>query len=212
MVERAKKSFKKMVAGYSQFRDKYVYGDFSFMNQLSVAGQKPEIMVISCCDSRVDPAVILQCDPGDLFIVRNVANIVPAYTKDDKCHGTSAALEFAVKFLNVEHLILFGHSQCGGIAALLKDEFSDDDDFLKAWVSQARSEKMQKYSVDEYAEHALKKSYKNCLTFPWIADRVANDRLAIHLWFFDIKSGQIFTYCHDEQGYKLLNERIKNVE
>jgi carbonic anhydrase len=212
MVERAKKSFKKMIAGYNQFRDKYVHGDFSVMQQLSIQGQNPEIMVVSCCDSRVDPAVILQCDPGDLFIARNVANIVPAYIKDDKCHGTSAALEFGVKFLKVEHLILFGHSQCGGVAALLNDGFGDDDDFLNSWVSQIKSEKIDTLSVDEYAEYALKKSYKNCLTFPWLKERVEMNQLVIHLWFFDIKSGQIFTYCHDQKGYKLLDELAREVD
>ena len=207
MIERAKKSFKKMVSGYNEFRDKYAHGDSSVMQLLSKYGQNPEVMIVSCCDSRVDPALILQCDPGDLFIVRNVANIVPEYLKDDKCHGTSAALEFGIRALGVEHLILLGHSQCGGVAALLQDDFKNDDDFLRNWVTQIKSESMDQFSVDEYAEYALKKSYKNCMTFPWIKERVMADQLVIHLWFFDIKSGQVFTYCHDERGYKLLGMR-----
>ena len=95
-------------------------GDNSIMEYLSYHGQKPHAMVVSCCDSRVDPALILQCEPGDLFVVRNVANIIPPFEKDEAHHGTSAALEFGIRFLNVQHLILLGHSQCGGIQALLK--------------------------------------------------------------------------------------------
>ncbi len=107
------KSFTKMLRGYQLFRKKYALGDNSVMQYLSNYGQQPQIMVVSCCDSRVDPALILQCDPGDLFVVRNVANIIPPYEKDEAHHGTSAALEFGVCLLKVKHLILLGHSQCG---------------------------------------------------------------------------------------------------
>src|ERR1700738_5159286 len=113
------KSFIQMLQGYQKFRKKYALGDKSIMEYLSHYGQQPGVMVVACCDSRVDPALILQCDPGDLFVVRNVANIVPPYEIDEAHHGTSAALEFGVRFLGVKHLILLGHSQCGGIHALI---------------------------------------------------------------------------------------------
>ena len=109
-----KKSFKKIIQGYRAFRKKYATGHNSVMRHLA-NGQNPEIMVVACCDSRVDPALILQCDPGDLFIVRNVANIVPPYEADERHHGTSAALEFGICYLKVKHLIILGHSQCSGI-------------------------------------------------------------------------------------------------
>src|SRR5437660_11150509 len=109
----------KIKQGYQIFREKYAQGDSSVMQFLSHYGQQPQIMVVACCDSRVDTVLILQCDPGDLFVVRNVANIVPPYEIDGTHHGTSAALEFGIKRLNVYHLILLGHSQCGGIQALL---------------------------------------------------------------------------------------------
>ena len=114
-----KKALQKILRGYSQFRKKYATGDQSIMQYLATHGQKPETMVIACCDSRVDPSLILQCDPGDLFVVRNVANIVPPYECDEKHHGTSAALEFGVCYLQVKHIIILGHSQCGGIDALI---------------------------------------------------------------------------------------------
>src|SRR5579864_1704780 len=123
------KSFTKILQGYQLFRKKYALGDKSVMHSLSHYGQEPQIMVVACCDSRVDPAVILQCDPGDLFVVRNVANIVPPYEKDEAHHGTSAALEFGICFLQVKHLILLGHSQCGGIQALLESDNSNKNDF-----------------------------------------------------------------------------------
>lgn len=193
-----KTSFEKALEGYQTFRKKYALGDTSVMQGLSLEGQKPKIMVIACCDSRVDPAVILQCDPGDLFVVRNVANIVPPYEKDEAHHGTSAALEFGVCFLHVKHLILLGHSQCGGIQALLNSENLHQNDFITNWVSIIKGAHNSNSDPDEYAKLALKQSERNCMTFPWIKEKVLKNELLIHLWFFDIKSGQIFT-CQNDQ-------------
>jgi len=195
------KNLKKILKGYHAFRKKYVLSDTSIMQHLSRHGQKPKIMVVACCDSRVDPALILQCDPGDLFVVRNVANIVPPYEKDEAHHGTSAALEFAVTFLNVKHLILLGHSQCGGIQALISSNSLAQNDFITNWVSLIKTETCNPENVDEYAKQALHNSYANCLTFPWINEKVASADLFIHMWFFDIKTGQIFNYSDAEKTY-----------
>lgn len=201
-----KNSFNKMLRGYQLFRDKYVHGDTSIMQYLSRHGQQPEMMVVACCDARVDPALILQCDPGDLFVVRNVANIVPPYEKDEVHHGTSAALEFGICFLKVEHLVLLGHSQCGGIQALLDGENANQkNDFISSWVSLIKTGAVcDQQHADDYAKLALHQSYKNCMTFPWIKNNVLQEKLIIHLWFFDIKTGQIFSYCDAEQIYKPL--------
>jgi carbonic anhydrase len=196
-------SLKKLINGYQLFREKYVHGDSSIMSSLADHGQKPKTMVVACCDSRVDPALLLQCDPGDLFVVRNVANIVPPYEKDDSHHGTSAALEFAIKFLQVKHLILLGHSQCGGIQTLLNAN-THTNDFITNWVSIIKTNNAGNKNADEFATCALKQSYENCLTFPWIKQRAENKELAIHLWFFDIKAGQIFAYSEEEKSYKPL--------
>lgn len=198
-----KESFNKILNGYNKFRERYAVGDSSVMQQLSNHGQKPQVMVVACCDSRVDPAVILQCDPGDLFVVRNVANIVPLYEIDDAHHGTSAALEFGVRELKVKHLILLGHSQCGGIKALLGHKTLEKDDFITSWVSliQAPVAKGCTLGVDDHARLALKQSLQNCLTFPWIKDKVSKGELIIHLWFFDIKTGGIVSYFESEEKY-----------
>src|SRR5690606_20053974 len=150
-----KKSLEKIIHGYQDFRKKYAEGDNSIMNKLSHHGQKPEIMVIACSDSRVDPAVILQCDPGDLFVVRNVANIVPPYENDNSHHGVSAALEFGICHLKVKHLVLLGHSQCGGIHALLDSEGLGQNDFISNWVSLVDGDNASNCSTDEYAKVAL---------------------------------------------------------
>ena len=174
------------------------------MHYLSRHGQKPKVMVVACCDARVDPALILQCDPGDLFVVRNVANIVPPYEKDEFHHGTSAALEFGLCGLNIKHLVLLGHSQCGGIQALLNSDDLSQNDFITNWVSLIKKQSCQHENADEYAKLALKESEENCMTFPWIKERVMNQALFIHLWFFDIKTGQIFTYCDTSGKYQPL--------
>lgn len=198
-------SFKKILIGYQLFRKKYAQGDKSIMDYLSRHGQQPKIMVVACCDSRVDPALILQCDPGDLFVVRNVANIVPPYEKDEAHHGTSAALEFGVCFLKVKHLILLGHSQCSGVQALLNSENLKQNDFISNWVSLIKTEGRDFQNVDDCAKAALQQSYQNCMTFPWISQEIRDQKLIIHLWFFDIKTGQIFTYLASEKKYKPLD-------
>ncbi len=200
-----KKTLKKMVEGYQSFRERYVLGDQSVMHYLSRYGQRPEIMVVACCDSRVDPALILQCDPGDLFVVRNVANIIPPYTTDVAFKGTSAALEFGVKLLKVEHLILLGHTQCGGLEAALNQKEVAHTEFIKNWVSLIRTDYCSGNTPQEFAKIALKQSYRNCLTFPWIADAVAAGQLVIHLWLFDIEKGEILTYSRDTKEYKVLD-------
>jgi carbonic anhydrase len=198
-------SFNKILQGYKKFRKKYAIGHRSVMQYLSSHGQHPQAMVVACCDSRVDPALILQCDPGDLFVVRNVANIVPPYEKDEAHHGTSAALEFGISMLKVKHLILLGHSQCGGIKALLDQSDADSNDFITNWVSLIKAKAIPNIEADEYAKLALKQSLQNCMTFPWIREQVMQEALRVHLWFFDIKTGHIVTYSETEREYMPLD-------
>jgi carbonic anhydrase len=203
-------TFKKIIQGYQAFREKYVLGDDGVMRFLAHYGQNPEVMVVACCDSRVDPAVIMQCDPGDLFVVRNVANIIPPYEKDEAHHGTSAALEFGIRVLKVKDLIILGHSQCGGIQTLLNQNDLKENDFINNWVSLVKL-KIDTDSLeltDDVAKKALLESYNNCMTFPWVKEKVEAGTLNIHLWFFNIKEGEIFTYSQKSKKYLSLEEKV----
>ncbi len=106
----------RLIAGFRAFRARHYEARPELMRELVTVGQSPAVMMIACSDSRLDPALLLGTEPGELFIVRNVANLVPPYGPDDGLHGTSAALEFAVRDLGVQHIIVLGHSGCGGIA------------------------------------------------------------------------------------------------
>lgn len=199
-----KKSMDRILRGYQGFRKKYAIGDESVMQHLAYNGQQPEVMVVACCDSRVDPSIILQCEPGDLFIVRNVANIIPPYESDDGHHGTSAALEFGICFLNVKHLIILGHSQCGGIDALISGCNFSKNDFISNWVSQVKLDP-EHLDVSCVSQLSIAKSYENCFTFPWIKQKVDLGLLQIHQWYFDIKEGEILVYNHQRDRYLPLN-------
>ncbi len=178
------KSFEKIIRGYHDFRKKYATGNNSSMQSLAYHGQQPEIMIVACCDSRVDPALILQCDPGDLFVVRNVANIVPPYEADESHHGTSAALEFGICYLNVKHLIILGHSQCGGINALLNSENLKQNDFITRWVSLIKTNSSMIQDANQFSKEALTHSYQNCLTFPWIKERIQQKKIVYPFMVF----------------------------
>ncbi len=132
-----------LIEGYKQFRSKY-FGKSKSLEKLVTHDQKPKILVISCSDSRVDPAIILGSKPGELFVVRNVANLVPPFESDLKHHGTSAALEFGVLDLEVKHIIVLGHTHCGGIRALMEaPENTPPSNFITAWMDIADSAKAQ---------------------------------------------------------------------
>lgn len=197
-------SFKQIINGYRKFLQKYKYEDSSLLKKLAEQGQNPEVMVVACCDSRVDPALLLQCDPGDLFVVRNVANIIPPYENDEAHHGTSAALEFGICYLNVKHLIILGHSQCGGIHALLNQQHLQQDDFISNWINLIKINPVTNNDVDYCAKEALLTSYQNCLTFPWLKQKLDEQTLAIHLWFFEIKEGVICAYHPELKEFKPL--------
>src|SRR5919112_6021262 len=127
----------RLTEGYRAFLDERLPREKNRFEALAEKGQSPEMMVIGCCDSRVSPEVIFDASPGELFVVRNVANIVPPYTPDDEHHGTSAALEFAVQALRVKHIVILGHASCGGIRAFAVpgDQPLTESDFIGHWMS-----------------------------------------------------------------------------
>ena len=187
----------KFIAGYRQFRETYVRDNQAFIEDLMDKGQAPKALMIACSDSRIDPSLKFGVEPGEMFIVRNVANLVPPFDADGHAHGTSAALEFAVQSLQVEHIIVMGHARCGGIKALMNQP--REGDFVKAWMNiaaPARETALNTTSTPEAAqrccEHeAVKISLDNLLTFPWIKKAVDAGKLQTHGWYFDLETATL---------------------
>ena len=126
----------RLISGYRTFATQRLPTEQSRYRELSERGQSPQVMVIGCCDSRVSPEVIFDAEPGELFVVRNVANLVPPYAPDGAAHGVSAALEFGVQVLRVKHIVVLGHAQCGGVKALVQDSAPlSPGDFIGKWMS-----------------------------------------------------------------------------
>lgn len=186
-----------LLAGYRRFRHAVWPGRRERFESLAQRGQKPETLVIACSDSRVDPAMVFDVGPGEIFIVRNVANLVPPYEQDLAFHGTSAAIEFAVRVLEVRNVIVMGHAMCGGIHALLHPATAERLDFMSSWVeiaAEARDRVLACEPVEEKRQElceyeAVKLSLRNLLSFPWLAERVAAGNLKLFGTSFDIRSG-----------------------
>jgi carbonic anhydrase len=195
-----------LVAGFRRFQSAYYGERRELVERLVRQGQTPKVMVVACCDARVDPAIVTDCDPGDLFVVRNVANLVPPFEEGGGYHGTSAALEFAVRCLHVEHVIVMGHARCGGIRALLGDlKFEDGaGQFIAPWMSiveEARRETTaDRANGDAEAraatceQAAVRVSLRNLLSFPFVRAAVAAGRLRLHGWYFDLDRGELHGY------------------
>jgi len=207
---------RKLIDGFGRFRARHFQTDDSLYQRLTREGQAPRIMVIACCDSRVDPAIITDCDPGDLFVVRNVANLVPPHETAGHYHGTSAALEFAVRCLSVQHVIVLGHARCGGIRALLHGVQGEEGvgQFIKPWMAiaeEARSRVMESgtgqpedATARAVEQAAIQISLRNLMTFPWLRDRVQDKRLQLHGWYFDLDHGELLRYQPDQDRYTAL--------
>jgi carbonic anhydrase len=204
----------KLITGFRRFQENYFGGDQELFRQLK-EGQKPSAMVIACSDSRVDPAILLDCQPGDLFMVRNVANLVPPYEHGMGLHGVSTALEFGVCVLGVQHLIVLGHSSCGGVRALMQGiPAGASGEFIINWVNIAKRAKQRVHEEMPQApddkklcaceQASILVSLENLLTFPWINERVQRGALALHGWYFDMQSGNLLAYDPYLAQYKSL--------
>ena len=181
----------RLIEGYRRFRETAYREHRALYEALVARGQSPRAMVIGCSDSRVDPAILFGTEPGEIFVVRNVANLVPPFAQSGNYHGTSAALEFAVRSLEVEHVIVLGHARCGGIAALLDNFAGLGSDFIRPWMqiaAPAREKAMNQagdggVDAQRCCEHeAIKVSLGNLQSFPWIAERVRTGKLQLHGW------------------------------
>jgi carbonic anhydrase len=187
----------RLIDGYRDFLTGRMPTERERYRDLAKRGQSPAIMIIGCCDSRVSPEVIFDTHPGELFVVRNIANLVPAYTSDGTCHGVFAALEFAVQVLKVEHIIVLGHARCGGIRAYAEHgpQLSPGDSIHK-WMSMiAPAAELAGPPGDDYLtrleQASITKSLDNLMTFPYVADAVRCGTLMLHGAYFDVASGQV---------------------
>ena len=205
---------RQLIEGFKRFRERSLTGDNAQFHNLVQFGQTPSTLVVACCDSRVDPALTLDCAPGDLFVIRNVANLVPPAENQGHYHGTSAALEFGVRNLGVQHIIVLGHAQCGGIHALLEGGVSKDESFIVEWMGiadAAREHVEQEYAnADSKVRHraceqqAILVSLDNLMTFTWIRERVEQGKLTLHGWYFDIEHGELLGYNPTTRQFETL--------
>lgn len=191
----------RLISGYRSFTRERLPAEQSRYRELSERGQAPEIMVIGCCDSRVSPEVIFDAGPGELFVVRNVANLVPPYTPDGATRAVSAALEFAVQVLHVKHIVVLGHAQCGGIKALVQDTAPlSPGDFIGNWMSllqpeldatpRAKDEALQDF-ITRIEKKAVGRSLENLMTFPCVNILVERGKLTLHGAYFGVAHGSL---------------------
>lgn len=192
-----------LLNGFKRFKHTY-FGDDSALYASMKTAQPAKTLMIACCDSRVDPAILTDCNPGDLFTVRNVANLVPPCEQDDHYHGTSSALEFAVKALEVQNIIVMGHANCGGIKALWEGDAQAQSQFIHRWVSMARpAREWVKSNLQHESEQAQLRaceqrsvlvSLENLLSFDFVRERVERGTLGLHGWYFDLSAGELLCY------------------
>lgn len=192
-----------LVDGYRRFLTTRYPQEAALYRSLAEAGQAPRTMVIACCDSRVDPAAIFSAGPGQLFIVRNVANLVPPFEPRGDYHGTSAALEFAVTGLEVEAIVVMGHARCGGVRAFMDGlyEQTAPRGFIDRWMSllsAARPEALRDAAgrpIEEQQQAleqaSVRHSIENLSTFPFIKERLDAGRLRVRGAYFDIADGRL---------------------
>lgn len=196
-----------LIAGYGSFRGAILSRTTETYATLAEHGQKPKTMIISCCDSRVAPETIFSAGPGELFIYRNVANLVPPRDADVEFHGVSAAVEFAVQALKVENIVVMGHSRCGGVQAALTVDEPDmelsplsENNFIGQWIEQLGPAKTKMNFEDgadfstrcqALEEASVRQSLENLMSFPYIADHVKNGKLTLHGTWFDVATGTL---------------------
>jgi carbonic anhydrase len=203
---------KKLIDGNKKFRKNFFNKNNALFHELVERGQRPKTMVLACSDSRVNPSMIFSCQPGDLFLIRSMANLVPPCEDMSTYHGTSATLEFGTCFLQVEHIIILGHTRCGGIQALIEGADNpankNPHSFIAKWMEIARPAYDKVVAEHAHAsleekiilceQYTLINSLNNLRSFPWIQERVNAGKLALHAWYLDLTTGIVHIY--DEQN------------
>jgi len=205
---------KTLADGHFRFRRDVHAKNRGRYEQLAELGQAPTAMVIGCCDARVDVSTIFDAEPGALFILRNVANLVPPYEPEGKYHGTSAAVEFAVGALKVPNLIVLGHSHCGGVAAYrhkVRDKVAEHG-FIGRWLTLLDNLELVDSDIFAHGDEAafefaaIRSSLANLRSFPFIRKREEAGLLALHGLHFDLGSGELLNLDHKTGRFELLEE------
>ncbi|MEO8811905.1 MAG: carbonic anhydrase [Caulobacteraceae bacterium] len=185
-----------LIEGYHRFRQTVWPAERARYETLARRGQSPKALVLACSDSRVDPLRVFGAAPGELFVVRNIAGLVPVCSPDGGCHGTSAALEYGVRVLGVERVVVLGHARCGGVKAMVEGAPAEARDFVEPWMAAAApalravTERGEKGDLLELCEtEVVRLSLANLMTFPWIAQAAAAGRLTLHGFRFAIETG-----------------------
>jgi len=200
-----------LLDGYRSFMDDRYARESGRYKTLAAGGQSPRVMIIACCDSRAAPETIFNSGPGELFVLRNVANLVPTFQPDGGQHGTSAAIEFAVNGVGVTDIVVMGHGRCGGIrAALGQGAPLAQGDFIGKWMSMLApvTEEVAKYTIlTENERHtmlerlSIRHSIQNLRTFPYITALEAEGKLAVHGAWFDISTGELWVMDSDSGDF-----------
>jgi len=203
-----------LIEGYRRFRDHDWVRERERWSELA-EGQSPQVMILSCADSRVEPAQIFDARPGEMFVVRNIAGLAPPYETSSGFHGVSAALEFAVTQLNVGEILVMGHGMCGGCSAALTGQFDDrrhgHGQFIADWVRmlervrdkvRARHTELDRAAFLDMEYEAVKVSLTNLRTFPWIADREKAGTLKLHGAHFSIAEGRLYILDEAEGDFR----------
>jgi carbonic anhydrase len=195
---------KRLIDGYSAFLTERLPQEQSRYRQLAEQGQRPEIMVIGCCDSRCSPEVIFDAGPGEVFVSRNIANLVPPYTPDSAQRSMSAALEFAVQALKVKHIVVLAHAQCGGIRAYAEEaEPLSPGDFIGNWMSIVepaakavgpRGDRSFQEYITALEQTSAVKTLDNLMTFPYVRRRVEAGEMQLHAAYFGVATGDLSVY------------------
>jgi carbonic anhydrase len=206
-----------LIEGYRTFTSARLPTEQSRYRELSERGQSPQVMVIGCCDSRVSPEVIFDAGPGELFVVRNVANLVPVYAPDSGTHGVSAALEYAVNVLKVKHIVVLGHAQCGGIRAFIdKAAPLSPGDFIGKWMAMFVKpgeivEQRERESMAEFTERiekaAVFRSLENLMTFPFVRNAVEHGDMLLHGAYFGVAEGSLFVLNQGSKKFESARDQ-----
>ena len=209
-----------LMDGYRIFRSRTFSANRGLYRDLVAHGQSPRTMIVSCCDSRVSPTTIFNAKPGELFMVRNVANLVPPYEPHGDYHGTSAALEFAVTGLQVEHIVVLGHAYCGGVKAFLDGLYGAETEpeyrFITRWMSMLRPAMSRLPGGDAprdpdnrqraVEQASILNSLANVETFPFVQARLKAGTLALHGAWFDIERGLLLEFDPETDTFAALDD------